>query len=186
MLSMRKRPPAPVITVWRTVSIVTTAPSSGFPTLSLTTPSSTAVRVARACAAVSRAADWAGAMPAASVRAATNETAATGGRRMARSASGFDGPEIAPKLSPAPGARQTSRSVLADVEALATGDLGDPLHPPSRPDDLLQVGEVLDLDDDRTGGPPVDRLQVHVADVGPRPGDGAGDVRVEPAPVVPL
>src|SRR2546427_5726790 len=58
-------------------------------------------------------------------------------------------------------------------------------HAPHRPDDLVQVALVLDLDEDAAEHCAVPGRKLGAADVGPRLADGLADVGVQPAPVLP-
>src|SRR2546427_9503275 len=56
-------------------------------------------------------------------------------------------------------------------------------HAPHRPDDLVQVALVLDLDEDAAEHRAVPGRELGAADVGPRLADRLADVGVQPAPV---
>src|SRR5207245_4539132 len=68
---------------------------------------------------------------------------------------------------------------------VAARDVGDALHAPHRPDDLVQVALVLDLDEDAAEHRAVPGRQLGTPDVGPRLADRLADVRVQSAPVLP-
>src|SRR6058998_437646 len=68
---------------------------------------------------------------------------------------------------------------------VAARHLGDALHAPHRPDDLVQVALVLDLDEDAAEHRAVPSRELGAADVGPRLADRLADVGVQPAPVLP-
>src|ERR1044071_6711026 len=71
-------------------------------------------------------------------------------------------------------------------EPLPRGDFGDPFHLPGRADDLLQVGEVFDLDEHGADRLFIDALEVHALDVGAGRAHRAGDVGIEAAAVAAL
>src|SRR2546426_7200007 len=68
---------------------------------------------------------------------------------------------------------------------VAARDLGDALHAPHRPDDLVQMALVLDLDEDAAEHRAVPGRELGTPDVGPRLADRLADVRVQSAPVLP-
>src|SRR5687768_13047885 len=78
------------------------------------------------------------------------------------------------------------RTSVLDGDVVPARHVADPFHLPRRAHDLLEVGEVLDLDQHRTVRLPVDRLELHRANVGAGGADGGGDVGIEAASVVPL
>src|SRR5690606_40372401 len=72
------------------------------------------------------------------------------------------------------------REVLPPLDGAHAGDA------PDRPHDLLEVGQVLDFDDEGAGHPAFDGLDLRRADVGPGVRDRRRDLGEEAAAVVAL
>src|SRR5438105_2442841 len=73
--------------------------------------------------------------------------------------------------------------LLLGRDPLASRYLVHAFHPARRLDDLFQVREVLDLDNYGAVHLSVRRMQIQAADVGARPGDGGGQVRIQAAAI---
>src|SRR4029453_16092165 len=94
-------------------------------------------------------------------------------------------PRASSGVSQPPPASNTLGVVIGG-DTFAPRHFGDAFHAPRGFDDLLQVRQVLDLDERGPAHAAADGLELHAPDVRPRCGNGASDVRIESAPVVPL
>src|SRR5262245_54325838 len=81
--------------------------------------------------------------------------------------------------------RKLTERKLGVAARVAPGDIGHALHLPHRPQHLVQVGVVFDLDQDGPEHGAVLGRQVGALDVRPRAADRLADVGVESAAVFP-